>query len=112
MSRVKFNVNTEYAYIQNFKVLQSTFCSSCLMADKHIPDVSQTDTSALSQTPSHVMESTDPSPSSSSSNASSKITSNFSSGRRDTGINTFLATNTMLSHEGKRPAQAPLPQHQ
>ena len=24
MSRVKFNVNTEYAYIQNFKVLQST----------------------------------------------------------------------------------------
>lgn len=25
MSRVKFNVNTEYAYIQNFKVLQSKF---------------------------------------------------------------------------------------
>ncbi|ERS97307.1 hypothetical protein HMPREF1624_06639 [Sporothrix schenckii ATCC 58251] len=25
MSRVKFNVNTEYAYIQNFKVLQSCF---------------------------------------------------------------------------------------
>jgi len=24
MSRVKFNVNSEYAYIQNFKVLQST----------------------------------------------------------------------------------------
>jgi hypothetical protein len=23
MGRVKFNVNTEYAYIQNFKVLQS-----------------------------------------------------------------------------------------
>lgn len=23
MSKVKFNVNTEYAYIQNFKVLQS-----------------------------------------------------------------------------------------
>jgi RP/EB family microtubule-associated protein len=23
MSRVKFNVNSEYAYIQNFKVLQS-----------------------------------------------------------------------------------------
>jgi hypothetical protein len=23
MSRVKFNVNTEYAYIQNFKILQS-----------------------------------------------------------------------------------------
>jgi hypothetical protein len=26
MSRVKFNVNTEYAYIQNFKVLQSKLC--------------------------------------------------------------------------------------
>lgn len=24
MSRVKFNVNSEYAYIQNYKVLQST----------------------------------------------------------------------------------------
>jgi hypothetical protein len=24
MSRVKFNVNSEYAYLQNFKVLQST----------------------------------------------------------------------------------------
>ena len=24
MGRVKFNVNTEYAYIQNFKILQST----------------------------------------------------------------------------------------
>lgn len=25
MARVKFNVNTEYAYLQNFKILQSTF---------------------------------------------------------------------------------------
>lgn len=24
MSRVKFSVNTEYAYLQNFKILQST----------------------------------------------------------------------------------------
>lgn len=24
MSRVKFNVNTEYQYVQNFKILQST----------------------------------------------------------------------------------------
>jgi hypothetical protein len=24
MSRVKFNANTEYAYLQNFKILQST----------------------------------------------------------------------------------------
>ena len=28
MARVKFNVNTEYAYIQNFKILQSGL-SSC-----------------------------------------------------------------------------------
>jgi len=25
MARVKFNANTEYAYLQNFKILQSTF---------------------------------------------------------------------------------------
>lgn len=25
MSRVKFNVNTEYAYLQNFKILQSAY---------------------------------------------------------------------------------------
>jgi len=31
MARVKFNVNTEYAYIQNFKILQSTsYC--CYLA--------------------------------------------------------------------------------
>lgn len=26
MSRVKFNANTEYAYLQNFKILQSKPC--------------------------------------------------------------------------------------
>lgn len=31
MARVKFNVNTEYAYIQNFKVLQSEYLNG-----KHI----------------------------------------------------------------------------
>ncbi|KAL8809996.1 MAG: hypothetical protein Q9223_004589 [Gallowayella weberi] len=30
MSRVKFNVNTEYAYLQNFKILQSR-CSYCFV---------------------------------------------------------------------------------
>ncbi|KAI1393306.1 calponin homology domain-containing protein [Hypoxylon trugodes] len=35
MSRVKFNVNTEYAYIQNFKVLQNTFAKHSV--DKPIP---------------------------------------------------------------------------
>jgi hypothetical protein len=29
MSRVKFNVNTEYAYIQNFKILQSKWILPC-----------------------------------------------------------------------------------
>jgi RP/EB family microtubule-associated protein len=33
MSRVKFNVNTEYAYIQNFKVLQSAFAKPGLAID-------------------------------------------------------------------------------
>lgn len=31
MSRVKFNVNTEYAYIQNFKILQSKRCRICIV---------------------------------------------------------------------------------
>ncbi|KAK0718426.1 calponin-like actin-binding protein [Lasiosphaeria miniovina] len=35
MSRVKFNVNTEYAYIQNFKVLQNTFTKHRI--EKSIP---------------------------------------------------------------------------
>ncbi|CAP68399.1 uncharacterized protein PODANS_7_2930 [Podospora anserina S mat+] len=35
MSRVKFNANTEYAYIQNFKVLQNTFTRHHI--DRSIP---------------------------------------------------------------------------
>lgn len=35
MSRVKFNVNTEYAYIQNFKILQNTFAKHQI--EKMIP---------------------------------------------------------------------------
>jgi len=35
MSKVKFNVNSEYAYIQNFKVLQNTFTKHQI--DKPIP---------------------------------------------------------------------------
>ncbi|GAB1320059.1 microtubule integrity protein mal3 [Madurella fahalii] len=35
MSRVKFNVNSEYAYIQNFKVLQNTFTKHQI--DRSIP---------------------------------------------------------------------------
>ncbi|KAL2867074.1 WD40-repeat-containing domain protein [Aspergillus lucknowensis] len=35
MSRVKFNVNTEYAYLQNFKILQNVFARHAV--DKPIP---------------------------------------------------------------------------
>lgn len=35
MSKVKFNVNAEYAYVQNFKVLQNTFAKH--QVDKPIP---------------------------------------------------------------------------
>lgn len=42
MSRVKFNVNTEYAYIQNFKVLQSKYCR--LLARHKGPSTNQAQT--------------------------------------------------------------------
>jgi hypothetical protein len=32
MARVKFNVNTEYAYLQNFKILQGSFPFNCASA--------------------------------------------------------------------------------
>ncbi|KAF2758050.1 hypothetical protein EJ05DRAFT_493018 [Pseudovirgaria hyperparasitica] len=35
MSRVKFNVNTEYAYLQNFKILQNTFTKH--QVDRPVP---------------------------------------------------------------------------
>lgn len=35
MSRVKFNVNTEYAYLQNFKILQSTAISRNRRRHRH-----------------------------------------------------------------------------
>jgi hypothetical protein len=33
MSRVKFNANTEYAYLQNFKILQSTYPAACTISN-------------------------------------------------------------------------------
>ena len=35
MSRVKFNANTEYAYLQNFKILQSTASPTRSYIDSH-----------------------------------------------------------------------------
>lgn len=37
MQRVKFNVNTEYAYIQNFKVLQSQYFLPSTDTTRRIP---------------------------------------------------------------------------
>jgi len=36
MARVKFNVNTEYAYLQNFKVLQNTFTKHGIDRPMHV----------------------------------------------------------------------------
>lgn len=36
MARVKFNVNSEYAYIQNFKILQSRWCPSVPLAPRRL----------------------------------------------------------------------------
>ena len=44
MSRVKFNVNTEYAYIQNFKVLQSTYDDPPPIVQPSHPNKTNTDT--------------------------------------------------------------------
>jgi RP/EB family microtubule-associated protein len=38
MSRVRFNVNTEYAYLQNFKVLQSMCCCLACQPDPLLTD--------------------------------------------------------------------------
>jgi RP/EB family microtubule-associated protein len=41
MARVKFNVNTEYAYIQNFKVLQSTYYIFYPIASLHTSSITK-----------------------------------------------------------------------
>lgn len=33
MSKVKFNASGDWAYVQNFKILQSTFCAPALHAN-------------------------------------------------------------------------------
>lgn len=33
MSRVKFNVNSEYAYLENFKILSSTSLNLCSLSE-------------------------------------------------------------------------------
>ena len=94
MSRVKFNVNTEYAYLQNFKILQSNRLSlspgKCLSLTKD-------------QTVSPNTRLTAPSPWKPSSNAKCKTTSNFFSGLSATGISTSLEATTTPSLAEKLP---------
>lgn len=93
MSRVKFNVNTEYAYLQNFKILQSS-CSSS-------PALMHALTDSSSQTASRNTKSTAPFQSKASLNARCKTISNSSNGPSATGTNTSLVATMMLLHGGK-----------
>lgn len=84
MSRVKFNVNTEYAYLQNFKILQSKCCR--LYLDPTNRFSSQAVLPNTTSTASF--------PSKRSLNARCRITSSFCSGPRDSGTNISLEVNT------------------
>lgn len=108
MARVKFSVNTEYAYLQNFKILQSTS-----FAAEYYTQTSGSQTlltspqqTALQNTRLNVR-----SMSSNLSNARCKIILNSCNGRRNTGINTILEEITMRWGDGKVrvPLQLPLP---
>jgi len=93
MSRVKFNVNTEYAYLQNFKILQSSYSSS--------PALMPTLTGFALQTASQNTKSTAPFLSKASLNARCKTISNSSNGPSATGTNTSLVATMVLSHGGR-----------
>lgn len=93
MSRVKFNVNTEYAYLQNFKILQSS-CSSS-------PALMPTLTGFALQTASQNTKSTAPFQSKASLNAKCKTISNSSNGPSATGTNTSLVATMMPLHGGR-----------
>ncbi len=107
MSRVKFNVNTEYAYLQNFKILQSRSQRSFFV-------LGQPSLHSSSKMPSRSTKSSAPFRSSPWSNARCKITLSSSNGQSDTGTSTTQAATTMLSLDGKEPEALPqqLPQHQ
>lgn len=106
MGRVKFNVNTEYAYLQNFKILQSMY------QRRHLMPISPSLYSSYKM-PSRSTESSVPSQSSPSSNARCKIISSFFSGPSVTGTSIIQVANTMLSPDGKEPEalQQLLPLH-
>ncbi len=106
MSRVKFNVNTEYAYLQNFKILQSMYHEGLIYPCKASSHLSH-------KTLSRNTKSSAPSLLSPWSNARCKIISNFSNGPSVTGTNTIRVATTMLFLAGKEPEALHqlLPQH-
>ena len=101
MGRVKFSVNTEYAYLQNFKVLQSLYLIISATVQQ----------AYCCQTVLPNIRLTGPCLSNLSSNVRCKITSNFSSGRKDSGTNTFRVEITTPLHGGKAPVLQPRVDH-
>lgn len=106
MSRVKFNVNTEYAYLQNFKILQSTYHQRYLTP-------AQLSLHSCHKMPLRSTKSSAPFLSSPWSNARCKITLSSFNGQSATGISTIQVATTMLLPDGKELEALPqlLPQH-
>jgi hypothetical protein len=122
MGRVKFNVNTEYAYIQNFKILQSessllrcpftySFAPALQTSLYVLSDILQisADSNCL-KTLLLGMALIALSRSSPWSSAACKITLNFCNGPRGTGTNTSPDT-TMMLWQGERHLARPLQLH-
>lgn len=106
MSRVKFSVNTEYAYLQNFKILQSTY-------QRRVRMPSQLSSHSYKM-PLRSTKSSGPSLSSPWSSARCKIILSSFNGQSVTGTSTIQVATTMLLPDGKELEALPqlLPQHQ
>jgi hypothetical protein len=87
MSRVKFNVNTEYAYLQNFKILQSK---------EYLVESFEVWSNTSRQAVLRDTASIDLSMWNNLSNAKCKIISSSFSGPSDIGTSTFLEVTMML----------------
>ena len=94
MGRVKFNVNTEYAYLQNLKILQS-MCRQRLLLPVQLSLYS------AYKMPLPSTGSSAPSLSSPWSNARCKIISSSFSGQSGTGTSTIQVASTTLLPDGK-----------
>ncbi len=109
MSKVKFNVNAEYAYLNNFKILQSMSENYRFLATHLFYFVPAHSNQPLKeqQTVSANTRLTASSPSKLSSNAKCRTTSNFSNGQNDTGTSSSPASTTTPSPAAKPPAALP-----